>query len=566
MDTVAAGGAVPGEPGIAPVIGGEPVGRRRRPSGEAPPLPRPVTPSTGWYLAAVVATAVLEICLAIPILRRWITELDTLALRSLAQLRTPWLTSLSREAQYLGSVNAIRVLGWTTIAVLLITRRLRHLLTYLTVLLVVVTTADALAFWTGRMRPTGVSVIGDWVSYSHPSTPVTVLAAVLVGAMHTLVPAGRRRWQAGWLSAAVVAVAALSRLYLGVDHPSDVLAALGLGWAASAIAYRLIVPDEVFGFRYGHRTGAHLDVTGRRGQAITRALDQQLGIRAESIEPFGLEGSAGSTPLRIRTHRPDGSAGVLFAKLYALNHLRADRSYKLTRMVMYGRLEDEKPFSTVRRLAEYEDHMLRLLRDSGLPTPQPYGFIEITPEREYVIVMSFVEHAREIGAGPLTDSEIDAALRIVRQLWQAGVAHRDIKPSNLLVADGEVKLIDVAFATVRPTPWRQAVDLANMMLTVGLVSEPARVYRRAIRIFAPEDVAEAFAACRGITIPTQLRSRLRRDPRDLLSQFRELAPARPPVPIQLWSLRRVAVTVSVTLGALVGLAVVYSYARLAGLL
>jgi hypothetical protein len=30
----------------------------------------------------------------------------------------------------------------------------------------------------------------------------------------------------------------------------------------------------------------------------------------------------------------------------------------------------------VRRLVEYEDHLLRLMRDAGLPTPRPYGFVE----------------------------------------------------------------------------------------------------------------------------------------------------------------------------------------------
>ncbi len=565
MDSVAAGGPAP-EPGIAPVIRGAPVGRRRRPSGEAPPLPRHVAASTRWYLGCVLVTAGLEFCLAVPLPRRWITDLDALVLRPITGLRTDWLTRLLRDVEYLGSVNSIRLLGWTTIAVLLVSRRLRHLLTYLSVLLVVVTVTNALAFGLGRMRPTGAPMFGSWNGYAHPSAPMTVLAAALAGMMYTLIPAGRWRNRAKWIALTALTALAVARLYLGVDHPSDILAALGIGWAMSIIAYRLIVPDEVFAIRYRRGVSAHLDVTGPRGEAIVGALDQQLGIRAESIEPFGLEGSAGSTPLRIGVRRADGTTGVLFGKLYAVNHLRADRSYKLTRMVLYGRLEDEKPFSTVRRLAEYEDHMLRLLRDAGLPTPRPYGFVEITPEREYVIVMSFFEHAREIGSEPLTEQQIDAALRIVRQLWQAGVAHRDIKPSNLLVADGEVKLIDVAFATVRPTPWRQAVDLANMMLTLALASEAELVYRRAIQIFAPEDVAEAFAACRGITIPTQLRSRLRRDSRDLIGRFRRLAPARPPVPIQLWSLRRVAVTMSVALAASAVLAAVFSYVRLAGLL
>ncbi|CAN5783628.1 hypothetical protein BH18ACT17_BH18ACT17_12110 [soil metagenome] len=37
----------------------------------------------------------------------------------------------------------------------------------------------------------------------------------------------------------------------------------------------------------------------------------------------------------------------------------------------------------------------------------------------------------------------------------------------------------------RPAPWRQAVDLANMMLTLALQTDADRVYERATAIFAP---------------------------------------------------------------------------------
>ena len=56
-------------------------------------------------------------------------------------------------------------------------------------------------------------------------------------------------------------------------------------------------------------------------------------------------------------------------------------------------------------------------------------------------------------------------------MWEIGLAHRDIKPANLLVRDGTLFVIDTAFAEVRPSPWRQAVDLANMMLVLGLRTE-----------------------------------------------------------------------------------------------
>jgi tRNA A-37 threonylcarbamoyl transferase component Bud32 len=280
----------------------------------------------------------------------------------------------------------------------------------------------------------------------------------------------------------------------------------------------------------------HLDVSGRRGTAIRRAVHDQLGLDVLEITPIGLEGSAGSTPLRLKVAgEPDA---YLFAKLYAHNHVRADRWYKIWRTILYGGLEDEASFQTVRRFVEYEDYTLRLMQDVGIPTPKPYGIVEITPEREYLIAMEFFEDAVEISDAEIDDNTIDDALRLVRRLWDAEIAHRDIKPANLMVRNGRALLIDVFFVQVRPSPWRQAVDLANMMLVLAIKTDATRVYRHALKYFTPNDIAEAFAATRGVASPTQLRQSLKRERRDLISEFRGLAPARRPIPIQRWSARR----------------------------
>jgi hypothetical protein len=114
----------------------------------------------------------------------------------------------------------------------------------------------------------------------------------------------------------------------------------------------------------------------------------------------------------------------------------------------------------------------------------------------------------------------------------------------------------VFFVQVRPSPWRQAVDLANMMLVLAVKSDAKRVYEHALESFTEDDIAEAFAAARGVASPTQLRSMLKQDGRDLVGEFRALAPGRKPVSIQRWSVRRVVRTAGVLLLALVALLVV----------
>ena len=89
-------------------------------------------------------------------------------------------------------------------------------------------------------------------------------------------------------------------------------------------------------------TAAGAEPTRRRGgqgAAIRRGLHDQLGLVVTEVKPFGLSGSAGSTPLRITVEGDPPSQ--LFGKLYARSHMRSDRWYKLGRELLYGRLEDE---------------------------------------------------------------------------------------------------------------------------------------------------------------------------------------------------------------------------------
>ena len=122
--------------------------------------------------------------------------------------------------------------------------------------------------------------------------------------------------------------------------------------------------------------------------------------------------------------------------------------------------------------------------------------MELTPDREYMLVTEFFSNATTLGDAEVDDAIIDEGMELVQTLWASGLAHRDLKPANMLVREGHLQLVDVSGLQVRPTPWRQAVDLANMMLTLALRSDPD-ASARAIAFFSPDDVAEAFAAARG---------------------------------------------------------------------
>jgi tRNA A-37 threonylcarbamoyl transferase component Bud32/membrane-associated phospholipid phosphatase len=538
---------------------------RRRPSGEPPALPRDVGRSTRALAASVAVVVAFWAVLTTTTGMRLVTGLDSVVVRAFGATRTAAGDDVMRMLHALGSDWTIRLIGWPTLAALVVLRRFHRLVLLIAVTLVVVATSASVAATIGRPRPADVEVIGAWEGYAHPSLPVVALALALSGVLYTLVPAGRWRVRAAVAAVAAVTLLAVARVYLGVDHPTDGLAAAVLGFAVPATAFRLLAPDEVVPVDYRRGRPAHLDVRGRRRDAIAAALHQQMGLVLVSVEPFALSGSAGSTPVRLVVRGTAGEERLLFGKLYATVHLRSDRWYKLTRTVMYGRLEDERSFNSVRRLVEYEDHLLRVARDVGLPTPQAHGFVEITPEREYLLVTEFLAGAQPLRPDTVDEGVIDDALAVVRRMWSAGLAHRDVKPANLLVRDGKVHLIDLAFAAIRPTPWRQAVDLANMMMSLALYAPPELVYERALRVFDDDELAEAFAASRGITVPTQLRTLLRREGGGVDAVLRDLAPSRPPVAIQRWTVRRAALTVGLGAAIVLAVGLFYDYLRIAGL-
>jgi hypothetical protein len=78
---------------------------------------------------------------------------------------------------------------------------------------------------------------------------------------------------------------------------------------------------------------------------------------------------------------------------------------------------------------------------------------------------------------------------------------------------------------------------------LGLAASPERVYERAVRMFDPDEIGEAFGAARGPAIPRQLREQLHDHAPDLVDRFAALAPEHEPIAIQRWSMRRIALTV-----------------------
>jgi hypothetical protein len=329
--------------------------------------------------------------------------------------------------------------------------RWRHLFVLLALYIVVDFLDTILAVH--RPVPEGVTVLSSNATTTFPSLPVAALAVTLFGAAMVLAPTGRPRRLARAGALALTGLVVLARLLLACGLPGrrGVLPAARVdhrwGSRSRSSSRRTSFPSPM-----PAEASPRIWISVARGaRPSSRAVRDQLGFTVTEIEPFGLAGSGGSSPLRMRVAEIDG---YLFGKIYSTSHLRADRWYKVGRSILYGQLEDEVPLGSVRRLALYEDYALRLLRDVGIGVATTYGIVELTPDREYMLVTEFFSNATTLGDAEVDDAIIDEGMELVQTLWASGLAHRDLKPANMLVRGGHLQLVDVSGLQVRPTPWR----------------------------------------------------------------------------------------------------------------
>ena len=107
-------------------------GRRRRPTGAAPPLPRHIGWSgIGWLLAVVVLVVWMIVTLLSPQARRFTDQVDAAVLRSIARLRVEWLSELLRGVDRAATGWTLFFIAMALVGSMMIFRRWRHLFTLL---------------------------------------------------------------------------------------------------------------------------------------------------------------------------------------------------------------------------------------------------------------------------------------------------------------------------------------------------------------------------------------------------------------------------------------------------
>ena len=219
-------------------------------------LLREVFRRTGGWIAGVSTVAALGfvlaaggvvgfVALADEVLEGETRRVDDAVLRWLAESRVEWLDTVALQITALGNAATLAVVALAAAAILWAARR-RVSVTLLFLSLGTGTALNQLLKAVfDRPRPTQVPPLVEALTASFPSGHA-MMAAITYGTVAYLVgrmTRGAVRW-ATWTGAAVlVLLIGVSRTYVGVHHPTEVLAGwlAGVAWTGLLVAvFRLL--------------------------------------------------------------------------------------------------------------------------------------------------------------------------------------------------------------------------------------------------------------------------------------------------------------------------------------
>jgi membrane-associated phospholipid phosphatase len=195
---------------------------------------------TGWVVLGLFALEqVIEISIevtygaGVPAIDRRITNL-------VATMRTPELDQIFYAVTWLGSIRVVAPLTVAGLLLALVARRWREALLLPLVAALSWLSVEGLKFAFARPRPPLVNARVLETSFSFPSSHATVAAAFYGVAAYFLIRGLRHdsaKIVVGIMAALLVLLVGVSRVYLGVHFPSDVLA----GWMLGLLWFALIV-------------------------------------------------------------------------------------------------------------------------------------------------------------------------------------------------------------------------------------------------------------------------------------------------------------------------------------
>lgn len=277
--------------------------------------------------------------------------------------------------------------------------------------------------------------------------------AVAFALAATAAPYLSRGWRrVAWATAVIVGI---SRIYVGVHLPLDVVGGGALGWGLVALLHLV--------------TGAP---TGRPEEERVKSALRDGGWDVERLDALDVTARV-SAPFRAVT--TDGTE--LFVKVVTEEPSDRDVFARAWRwLTRAGRREDQRfPFPRIQ--ARHEAMASLAAQRAGVRTPEVLGLLEIDANTEILVF-------RYLAGTQLTAGDTDGLLPAIEEqiaiLHRERIAHGSLLPENVVVGpSGEPWLVDWGLAHFAATEAQRDEDLT--MLRAALDTDGDRTPARSAR-------------------------------------------------------------------------------------
>ena len=353
--------------------------------------------------------------------------------------------------------------------------------------------------WVGRERPGGLPVgavlhEGILGGNGFVSGHSAVAAALATAAAPYL---SRRLRRAAWTLAVTVG---LARIYVGAHLPLDVVGGLLVGWiSGSLVHYAFGVP--------------------RWEPAVSHVADllDRFGLPAQGLRPAAV--AARSSHPFVGTG-PDGTP--LFIKVLDPDPFDRDWLYRGARQLVFGDVKDIGALAPLGRQAADEAVAAMSARERGVRVPRV--LLARGTDGRALVVQERIE-ARSLESLAPEEITVDLLGRIwdqVALLRTVRVAHRDLVASSVLVdRGGDPWIVDFGNAETGADDDTLARDIAELMASLGLLTEPALVVDTAVTRLGRDAVTGALTGLEPLALSAATRAGLRAAPTRLGALRRE---------------------------------------------
>ncbi|MBB3083624.1 phosphatase PAP2 family protein [Geodermatophilus sabuli] len=385
----------------------------------------------------------------------------------------------------LGNVAAVPVVA----AVAALTGRVRMARDMLVSGVLAYLAADLVKSVVQRERPGGFPLDAHF-----PEGPVEGLgfvsghSAVAAALATAVVPyLSRRARRTAWALAWAVA---LARVYVGAHLPLDIAGGLGVGWAIGSLVHwafgvpRLEVPPD----------------------RVARWL-AHYGLPARDVRPAAVQARS-SIPFEA----VDEQGRRLYVKWLEPDRRERDWLYRLWRLLAVRDVKDADAVAPLGQQAEHEAVTAMIARERGVHVPRV--LLARGKDRGAIVVQEYVvgRGLDELPVEELTPELLTEVWRQVALLRGARVAHHDLVAASLLVdPDGRPWVVDFGNALTGASDDAMDADVAELLASLALRTDPGPVVDGAITALGPDVVAAALPQLTPMSLTSVTRSALRAD-------------------------------------------------------